>query len=55
MYAQRVSVLLRARMGTKVIPAVEQPRRISFEVLREYHTALGQLIPRYEGTLEHFA
>jgi class 3 adenylate cyclase len=26
-----------------------------FEVLREYHTALGRLIPRYQGTLEHFA
>jgi adenylate cyclase len=26
-----------------------------FEVLREYHHALGELIPRYEGTLEHFA
>jgi class 3 adenylate cyclase len=26
-----------------------------FEVLREYHFALGELIPRYEGTLEHFA
>jgi GAF domain-containing protein len=26
-----------------------------FEVLREYHLALGELIPRYEGTLEHFA
>ena len=26
-----------------------------FDVLREYHTALGQLIPRYQGTLEHFA
>jgi GAF domain-containing protein len=26
-----------------------------FEVLREYHAALGELIPRYEGTLEHFA
>jgi class 3 adenylate cyclase len=26
-----------------------------FEVLREYHSALGELIPRYEGTLEHFA
>ena len=26
-----------------------------FEVLREYHVALGELIPRYEGTLEHFA
>src|SRR5439155_12989134 len=25
------------------------------EVLREYHAALGQLIPRYQGTLEHFA
>src|SRR6266700_6319934 len=25
------------------------------DVLREYHTALGQLIARYEGTLEHFA
>jgi adenylate cyclase len=24
-------------------------------VLREYHGALGELIPRYEGTLEHFA
>jgi class 3 adenylate cyclase len=24
-------------------------------VLREYHTALGQLIPHYHGTLEHFA
>jgi class 3 adenylate cyclase len=26
-----------------------------FDVLREYHGALGQLIPTYEGTLEHFA
>jgi adenylate cyclase len=26
-----------------------------FEVLREYHDALGRLIPQYEGTLEHFA
>jgi class 3 adenylate cyclase len=26
-----------------------------FEVLREYHRALGDLIPAYEGTLEHFA
>jgi len=26
-----------------------------FEVLGEYHTALGELIPAHEGTLEHFA
>jgi class 3 adenylate cyclase len=26
-----------------------------FDVLREYHGALGNLIPAYEGTLEHFA
>ncbi len=26
-----------------------------FEVLREYHTALGRLIPVHQGTLEHFA
>jgi class 3 adenylate cyclase/putative methionine-R-sulfoxide reductase with GAF domain len=26
-----------------------------FDVLREYHAMLGELIPRYEGTLEHFA
>jgi class 3 adenylate cyclase len=26
-----------------------------FDVLREYHGALGELIPLYEGTLEHFA
>jgi class 3 adenylate cyclase len=26
-----------------------------FDVLREYHAALGELIPRYGGTLEHFA
>lgn len=26
-----------------------------FEVLREYHETLGQLIPAYGGTLEHFA
>jgi class 3 adenylate cyclase len=26
-----------------------------FEVLREYHDGLGQLIPQYGGTLEHFA
>jgi GAF domain-containing protein len=26
-----------------------------FEVLREYHVAIGELIPAYEGTLEHFA
>jgi class 3 adenylate cyclase/putative methionine-R-sulfoxide reductase with GAF domain len=26
-----------------------------FDVLREYHGALGELIPTYDGTLEHFA
>jgi class 3 adenylate cyclase len=26
-----------------------------FELLREYHSALGELIPTYGGTLEHFA
>jgi adenylate cyclase len=26
-----------------------------FDVLREYHAALGSIIPAYEGTLEHFA
>jgi GAF domain-containing protein len=26
-----------------------------FEVLRDYHEALGELIPQFEGTLEHFA
>ena len=26
-----------------------------FDVLREYHGALGNLIPAYDGTLEHFA
>jgi len=26
-----------------------------FEVLRAYHETLGELIPAYEGTLEHFA
>ena len=26
-----------------------------FDVLRAYHGALGELIPAYEGTLEHFA
>jgi class 3 adenylate cyclase len=26
-----------------------------FEVLRGYHAVLGELIPTYEGTLEHFA
>jgi class 3 adenylate cyclase len=25
------------------------------DVLREYHRALGTLVPRFEGTLEHFA
>jgi class 3 adenylate cyclase len=26
-----------------------------FDVLREYHVVLGELIPAYKGTLEHFA
>jgi adenylate cyclase len=26
-----------------------------FDVLREYHAALGELIPAHKGTLEHFA
>ncbi len=26
-----------------------------FDVLREYHGVLGELIPAYQGTLEHFA
>jgi class 3 adenylate cyclase/putative methionine-R-sulfoxide reductase with GAF domain len=40
--------------GFTVFAETAAPEEL-FDVLREYHGALGELIPHYEGTLEHFA
>ena len=49
-----ISALFCDLRGFTAFAETAEPEEL-LEVLREYHTALGELIPRYEGTLEHFA
>jgi class 3 adenylate cyclase len=49
-----VSVMFCDLRGFTSFTETAEPEEL-FEVLGEYHSALGELIPQYEGTLEHFA
>jgi class 3 adenylate cyclase len=49
-----VSVLFCDLRGFTAFAETAAPEEL-FEVLGEYHGAMGRLVPRYEGTLEHFA
>jgi adenylate cyclase len=49
-----ISALFCDLRGFTAFTEMAEPEEL-FEVLREYHTALGELIPAYDGTLEHFA
>jgi class 3 adenylate cyclase len=49
-----ITVLFCDLRGFTSFAETAEPEEL-LEVLREYHQALGELIPRYGGTLEHFA
>jgi class 3 adenylate cyclase len=49
-----VSCLFSDLRGFTAFAETAAPEEL-FDVLREYHSALGELIPEYGGTLEHFA
>ncbi|HEY2940049.1 MAG TPA: adenylate/guanylate cyclase domain-containing protein [Gaiellaceae bacterium] len=49
-----ISVLFCDLRGFTAFAETAAPEEL-FEVLRQYHTLIGELIPAYEGTLEHFA
>ena len=49
-----VSVLFCDLRGFTAFSETAAPEEL-FEVLGEYHRAMGELVPRYHGTLEHFA
>jgi len=49
-----ISALFCDLRGFTSFTETAEPEEV-FEVLRQYHSALGELIPAYEGTLEHFA
>ena len=49
-----ISCLFCDLRGFTAFAETAEPEEL-LEVLRAYHAALGELIPRYQGTLEHFA
>jgi class 3 adenylate cyclase len=49
-----ITVLFCDLRGFTSFAETAEPEEL-LEVLREYHQVLGELIPRYGGTLEHFA
>ena len=49
-----ITVLFCDLRGFTAFAETAEPEEL-LDVLREYHTAVGELIPAYEGTLEHFA
>jgi adenylate cyclase len=49
-----VSVLFCDLRGFTAFVETAEPEEL-FEVLRQYHGMVGELIPTYDGTLEHFA
>jgi class 3 adenylate cyclase len=48
-----VTILFCDLRGFTAFTETAEPEEL-FEVLRDYHAAIGELIPQYEGTLEHF-
>jgi class 3 adenylate cyclase len=53
-HRQDITVVFCDLRGFTPFSETAEPEEV-MEVLREYHTALGTLIFRFEGTLEHFA
>src|SRR5262245_4916538 len=53
-HRQEITVVFCDLRGFTPFSETAEPEEV-MEVLREYHTALGTLIFRFEGTLEHFA
>jgi class 3 adenylate cyclase len=49
-----ISVLFSDMRGFTAFVETAAPEEL-FELLREYHAVIGQLLSRHEGTLEHFA
>jgi len=49
-----ITVLFCDLRGFTAFAETAEPEEL-LDVLRDYHTAIGELIPRYGGTLEHFA
>jgi class 3 adenylate cyclase len=49
-----ISVLFSDLRGFTAFAETAEPEEL-LDVLRDYHTAVGELIPQYSGTLEHFA
>jgi class 3 adenylate cyclase len=49
-----ISVVFCDLRGFTAFAETAEPEEL-LEVLRDYHAAMGDLIPRYGGTLEHFA
>ena len=49
-----VSVVFCDLRGFTAFAETAAPEEL-FEVLRQYHTLIGELLPDYDGTLEHFA
>jgi adenylate cyclase len=49
-----ISVVFSDMRGFTAFVETAAPEEL-FELLREYHTLIGQLLSRHEGTLEHFA
>jgi class 3 adenylate cyclase len=49
-----VSVLFCDMRGFTAFAETAAPEEL-FDVLRQYHTMIGELIPAHQGTLEHFA
>ncbi len=49
-----ISVLFCDLRGFTAFVETAEPEEL-FEVLRQYHGMVGELIPSYDGTLEHFA
>ena len=49
-----ISVLFSDLRGFTAFVETAEPEEL-FEVLRRYHGMVGELIPAYDGTLEHFA
>src|SRR6185436_4961441 len=49
-----VSCLFSDLRGFTAFAETAAPEEL-FDVLRQYHAGLGELIPTHEGTLEHFA
>jgi CheY-like chemotaxis protein len=53
-HRQEITVVFCDLRGFTAFTETTEPEEV-MEVLREFHTAMGALIFRYEGTLEHFA